>query len=451
MFKDQILSNLAERANIAQFVSFSPEGTQRHSRVSGYDANHEFKSILEAATVMIESSPEKSVNVRSFEPDSPKSKEFIYGLKDPVEVVAHIKRLGNDGLYTIINETVDVNDGGVSGVVIGNIIEFAPGDTPRCVEKPGTLQMDVAYANRLFDIVYGIKTPFEKLGLNNRIEFSLHPIPRGVYSEHTIIWEIEDVGYHPVAPQTRWPNKFSQLMGDKAFGLLMAHIKGLPVPKTTVVGRSIAPFTFGEETGTNEYWIRTSPRIQMPGKFSTFRGWRDPFKIMNEEDPTGEYIASILSMAGVRSAWSGATITQANGEPLIEGKSGYGDNFMLGQEIGEVPEDIKSEVLRLYEKAKSIMGDIRMEWCYDSREVWVVQFHCGRTSTQGNIIVPSKSAETKWIDFSVEQGLEKLRELIASIQDEKTGIKIIGKVGLTSHIGDVLRKAQIPSYISLSE
>jgi hypothetical protein len=40
MFKDQILSNLAERANIAQFVSFSPEGTQRYSRVSGYDANH---------------------------------------------------------------------------------------------------------------------------------------------------------------------------------------------------------------------------------------------------------------------------------------------------------------------------------------------------------------------------------------------------------------------------
>ena len=450
MYKDQILANLAERFNIAQFVSFAPDGTQRNARVSGYDKDHRFASIVEAATVMLANSPEKSVNVRSFEPESPKSKEFIYGLTNANEVAEHVQRLGAAGLYTIINETVDVNDGGVSGVKIGNLIEFAPGDTPRCVEKPGTLQMSVAHANRLFDIVYGIKPDFDTLNYEDRVEFSLHPIPRGVYSSHTIVWELEDVGAHNGVANVSWPNKFSQLLGDKAFGLLMAHIHGLPVPKTTVIGRSIAPFTFGSETGTNEFWIRTSPRVQMPGKFSTFRGWRDPYKIMQEEDPTGEYIASVLSMAGVRSAWSGAVITQADGEPLIEGKSGYGDSFMLGQSMSDVPYDVSAEVLSLYGKAKSMLGDIRMEWCYDGRQVWVVQFHRGRTTTQGNVIVPG--SPSAWLEFPVEQGLENLRDLIVTAQKstQTTGIRVLGQVGVTSHIGDVLRKSGIPSCIVAS-
>jgi hypothetical protein len=33
---------------------------------------------------------------------------------------------------------VDIEDGGVSGVAYGDMLEFAPGDTPRYVEKPGT-------------------------------------------------------------------------------------------------------------------------------------------------------------------------------------------------------------------------------------------------------------------------------------------------------------------------
>jgi hypothetical protein len=43
--------------------------------------------------------------------------------------------------------------------------------------------------------------------------------------------------------------------------------------------------------------------------------------------------------------------------------------------------------------------------------------------------------------------------MIGDIQSDSkpTGIRIIGKVGITSHVGDVLRKAQIPSYISASE
>ena len=67
-----------------------------------------------------------------------------------------------------------------------------------------------------------------------------------------------------VAGEIRWPNRFSEFIGDKAFGLLLAHLFDFPVPFTTVVSRYIAPFCFGVSTGSGETWIRTSPRVAAP-------------------------------------------------------------------------------------------------------------------------------------------------------------------------------------------
>src|SRR6266446_3978570 len=150
--KDSVLHRLAESANVAQFVSFDPEARQRHARIRGYEVDCGFGSVEEAATALLQSSG--SVNVRSFEPHSAKSREFIYGLKNANEAASEVKRLGANGLYTIVNETIDVNDGGVSGVALGNIVEFAPGDTPRCVEKPGTVTLRKDFALNLLKRVY---------------------------------------------------------------------------------------------------------------------------------------------------------------------------------------------------------------------------------------------------------------------------------------------------------
>ena len=54
----------------------------------------------------------------------------------------------------------------------------------------------------------------------------------------------------------------------------------------------------------------------------------------------------------------------------------------------------------------------------------------------------------KFIDFKVKQGLEALRQLIPLAEKELVGIRLIGDVGITSHFGDILRKAKIPSRIS---
>src|SRR5438045_1619144 len=120
--KDSVLHHLADSANVAQFVSFDPNSRQRHARIRGYSLDHAFESLGQAAESLLQLS--SSVNVRSFEPNSAKSREFIYGLKNANEVVSQVARLAAQGLYTIINETIDVNDGGVSGVLLGNIVEF---------------------------------------------------------------------------------------------------------------------------------------------------------------------------------------------------------------------------------------------------------------------------------------------------------------------------------------
>src|SRR5205085_475757 len=158
------------------------------------------------------------------------------------QIVENVRRLAASGLYTILNETIDVRDGGVSGVVLGDIIEFAPGDTPRCVEKPGTAALPREAGTRLLKTVYGFLPAVAAYGHTTRVEFSLHPLRRGSRQDHTIIWELESVGASRAKADVRWPNRFSSFIGDKAFGLLIADLFGLPVPRTTVISRAIAPF-----------------------------------------------------------------------------------------------------------------------------------------------------------------------------------------------------------------
>jgi hypothetical protein len=91
------------------------------------------------------------------------------------------------------------------------------------------------------------------------------------------------------------------------------------------------------------------------------------------------------------------------------------------------------------------LGAVRMEWVADSKQVWIVQIHCGTTKSSGSTIYPGNVS--KYHKFNVEQGLEALRELISKIANHSEGIILIGDVGITSHFGDVLRRAEIPSKI----
>lgn len=442
-FKDEILDRLSSVANVAQFVSFGQEGKQRFSRVHGYPPNTDFGSIESAAKSLLDASIDKSVNIRSYTPENPKSREFIYGLQNVEDVVAAARRLMALGFYTIINETVDVNDGGVSGVALGSIIEFAPGDTPRCVEKPGTVTFERSAGLKLLEIVYGFN-PNLTYPTTQRIEFSIHPLRRGYRHEHTIIWELEEVGETELQAAIEWPNIFSKLIGDKAFGLLVAYIFDLKVPFTRVIPRSVAPFSFGQTTSTGEIWIRTCPFEPVPGYFTTQRGWLDPFKLMSREDPDGKMIASILAQEGVDAIFSGALVTNEQGDITIEGVQGFGDDFMLGRANKEdLPEKVVKSVQQLYQMAFDKLGQVRMEWVCDEKQVWIVQLHKGSTTTSGNIIFPGDARY--FHRFEVERGIDELRHLVSVVKDTNDGIILVGNIGVTSHLGDILRKARIPS------
>jgi len=442
-YKDAILDALAHQSNVAEFVSFAPNLRQRFAWIRGYRENHQFSSPGTAVEAILERSSEHSVNIRSFAPQDPKSREFIYGKTDPETVLSEIHRLADQGLYTIVNETIDVNDGGVSGVAYGDVVEFAPGDTPRCVEKPGTAAMTRELGTALFRVVYGFRPALpDRHSL--RVEFSLHPLRRGYRHDHTIIWETEETGSSPTAPSVVWPNRFSRWIGDKAFGLLIAQLIGLKVPRTEVICRRLAPFGFGTDTGLAEPWLRTCPVQQVPGKFTTRRGWLDPFRLLQEEDPEAEMIASILAQQGVDAKFSGALVAQVDRDPLIEGVSGHGDDFMVGRRGPEaLPERVLRDVLAVYGHAYEDLGPVRFEWVHDGNTAWIVQLHKGVSASVGRVVFPGESTHDHY--FDVSNGIAGLRKLIEQVKDTGDGIVLVGHIGVTSHFGDLLRHARIPS------
>jgi hypothetical protein len=441
-YKDAILNELARNHNVAQFVSFGADLKQRYSRVLGLEPNHRFPSIREAVQTLLARSPESLVNIRSFEPHQPRSREFIERIAEIDQVVGHLTRLSALGLITIINETIDVADGGVSGVATPETLEFAPDATPRAVEEEGVARLPRALGDQLLETVYGF-APETPTGNNLRLEFSIHPKPRGWLSQHTVLWERERLG-SPITPaRPTWPNKFSRFLGDKAYGLLMAWLVGLPVPHTTVIGRRFAPFAFGTKTGQREIWLRTAPAEHAPGYFSTVRGWSDPFKLIAEEDPEDRLIASLLSQQAVASAYSGAAITEADGKLRVEGVAGSGAEFMLTGADEKIPREVEAAVDSLNRKAAAIFGPVSFEWVFDGNLAWVVQLHIGRSASQGDVIYPGDPAE--WLEISGSESLERLRQAVSLIDPKRTGIVLVGSIGTSSHKGEFLRKAGIPS------
>jgi hypothetical protein len=135
-----------------------------------------------------------------------------------------------------------------------------------------------------------------------------------------------------------------------------------------------------------------------------------------------------------------------SGELIIEGVKGRGDEFMLGEaQPRAVPAQVDRDVRGLYAKAEAKLGPVRMEWVHDGRSVWVLQLHVGTIGSTTDDIYPGEPS--RWLDFNVERGLPALREEIKRAEGGAYGIRLVGQVGITSHMGDLLRKARIPSRI----
>lgn len=439
--KDEQLVAVARVGNVAQFVSFDPAARLRHARIAGYPEDERFVSVDDAVAALLTVSPERSVNVRAYSPGSPKGNEFLYGLTSTDEAAAHVRRLAGTGFFTIVNETVDVHDGGVSGVALGDLVEFAPGDTPRGVEKPGVAHLARPAAIWLLETVYGV-TP-ELPPVDGRVEFSLHPLRRGYRHGHTIVWEVDASAATSAASAPTWPNRFSSMLGDKVFGLLLGELFGVRVPRSTVVPRALAPFSFGEPTGSSERWLRTAPRVATPGRFTTVRGWMDPFALLATEDHDSE-IASVIVQDSVDSCYAGAAISLVDDEPVVEGVERAGDEFMLGRQAPEpLPADVRAKVRELHDALASRVGSVHLEWAHDGSSVWLLQLRQVAPLADSSVIVPGDAARFR--RFDVVDGLEALRAEVEHARELGEGIEVVGDVGITSHFGDVLRQAGVPS------
>ena len=448
-YKDEILNDLAQKGNVAQFISYDASMNQRFLNINGVEPNthHEMQ---EAIALLITRSSENSVNVRSFDPAQPKGCPFKYGCTSVQEVVEQIRFNASEGRFSIINEKIDINDGGVSGVMMGNIIEVTPGDTPKGVDKPGVCRFTKRMGLHVLKTIYGF-VPDLDYPETTRVEFSIHPIRRGIKMSNTIIWELEEFDtVFDNKQMVQWPNNFSKLIGDKAFGLIIADYLNITVPRTTVISRKVAPFTFGTPTGIVENWLRTAPAVRTPGKFTTTKGWVDLFQVMQNEDPNFDLIASVLSQDGVDHLYSGSLITGADNRPIIEGVAGRGDGFMVGNaKPVDLPENLIGGLNELFDYMYSVLGAVEMEWVFDGTVLWIVQLHNSEATSSHGLIIVDGDAEN-WIDFEVSRGLPALTELIESVSLEAThtvGINLVGNVGLTSHYGDILRKAKVPSKI----
>lgn len=464
--KDEKLDNLVinNGANIAQFVSFEPNSNlkTRFIHINNFEIDSELsnKEIIEK---LILSAPSKAVNIRSFSRKTMKGNKLVYnkGIDDIDDILRTIKENSLDNKYSIVNENIDINDCGVSGVVLGDVIEFSPEDTPKCVEKEGVCSLPREIGLKILQNVYGF-SPDINFDNNYRVEFSIHPNRQGVKKEHTIIWEYEYYEKIDYQRKISWPNNFSRFIGDKVFGLLIADSLGIMVPKTTVISRKIAPFTFGTDTGLNEKWIRTCPVSKEPGKFYTGASWVDPFKLMDEEEAKGLKeinIASIISQAAVESLYSGASfVTEDEKNDLIEGVSGNGDKFMIGEQNKlELPTKVINAVKILNNKIRSYnkeLGNVSIEWVYDGNIVWLVQLNQlkGKNkykNSEKDVIVHGSPSHYEKI--YVRDGLDSLRNKINLIKDKNIGIELIGNIGVTSHFGDLLRLANIPSILKSEE
>jgi len=397
-----------------------------------------------AIEALLQRAASGTINVRRFDLAGNRRFELAYGL-DAAAAEAVVLEAAASGWNSIVNETIDIHDGGVSGVAFGDVIEFAPDDTPQGVHRPGICSLPRELGLRVLEKVYGFR-PAINYEPNVRVEFSIHPMRIGIRNDHTIVWELERFPTAGPAPQGRWPNRFSELLGDKLFGLVLADQAGLPVPRTTAITRRVGTFRFGLTTTSLERWIRTCPPRPVPGFFPTFRGWKDPFVLMQGTDPHPgtSSLASVLDQRDVSAAYSG--VAESRNELVeLEGVQGSGDRFMLGQqEPQELPSRIVDDVRALHRKAVQKLGPIRMEWAHDGRQCWVVQLQSlcegGGTIVEGSV--------SGYLTFDVAgHSPADLLPVIADARSRNAGIILRGFVGILSHFGDLLRREGIPSKI----
>ena len=499
--------NVAQFVSFNPITEKCPSLTSRFSAIAGKLSSDPVNP-KETIHRVLDNSGDGTVNIRSFTNERHQGNPFIVGLSDVDDILVQVEDLARRGYTTIVHETINVNDGGLNCVYAHGHVECLTGATPRGVENCDETVAVFNYKDfiKFVHTVYGPSYLPDRIAaflgaIDKRVEFSLHPKRRGVRNSHLIIWE-ESTGSEHIDSEKeqllqershQWPNSVSRLIGDKVFGLLEAEaaLRSSPpfaknmesftlrigVPKTTVfLKHPEAPiFQFGTPTGSGKVWTRTCPKVQLPGKYPTWPYWVDPMSVLYTDESRENELASCIIQEGVDAKISGAAMVLKTGELKIEGTTGFGDRFMEGRDspsfeyLLSTPNDYKepgkvrcadsSEVIE-----KKILRDlcaawgifriyfgcgkngIRFEWAHDGQCLWILQLHVEQPQSLARVIFEGEP-KNGWLTFKAGQTLDDLRKLVITAKEEEKGICIKAKIGITSHIADVCRKAKIPTII----
>ena len=440
--KDLKLYELSKSFNTALFASFGPDLVLRHTNFA-IEISH-YKFIL---SKLLRISGTNCISIRSFLPDKFSGNPFYHRESNFNAAVEKLESLAAQGYYTIINESTD-DQQAFSGSVRGDVLDVVFGTTPRGVETSAntTLPRDIGF--KLLEKITNFKIP--KLPRNSRIEFTILPYSTGHLKSRFLVWEQDDTKYEDSEPvRLLWPNNLSRLIGDKAFGLLVADILRHNVPATTCMVRDqiISPFCFGEKCGIiKNYWTRTCPKEPVPGKYDTYPYFVDPVELMCDKDPEDKDLVSCLIQGEIKAEYSGAALFSDKGDIIVEGVAGFGDEFMLGNKPAEkLPDWLIDNVHLTMNELYSALGEVRIEWISDlTDKLYIVQLHIGYSESNNEVIYPGDPEH--WWEFNSKEGsLEDLRSLAEEAKASGFGILVNGKFGLTCHFADVIRKAKIPA------
>ena len=165
-FKDQILDSLAQRSNVAQFVSFDPGLRQRFAWVRGFTPNTSFAAVEDAVEAILRTAVDGSVNIRTFDEPATrhvqvaemvieKAKRLTEHKQDVVILLDSITRLAR-AYNTVVPSSGKVLTGGVDANALQRPKRFF--GAARNIEEGGSLTI-IATAlidtgSRMDDVIY---------------------------------------------------------------------------------------------------------------------------------------------------------------------------------------------------------------------------------------------------------------------------------------------------------
>ncbi|MGX1218692.1 hypothetical protein AB7M42_008957 [Bradyrhizobium diazoefficiens] len=459
--RDARMIDISSSCNIAQFVSFDEFSKVRFVKLASREiegrASDDLSQVL---AELFRASNSNLINLRFFHPGTSTGAVIVRDIESVDEALQISKSKMVSGGYAIASEVLELADGGVSGVLAGGTVEFLMGVTPRFVDQVdgGFPQLPSAVGERLLRSIYGDHVELSKFEPSMRVEFSIHPYDVGHMGRRMIVWDVYRLANPSrLKPIISWPNLFSEWIGDKLYGQLLASSLGLPVPRSIAwlhpfvaadsanpIERWIPPegIAFGENTGTSEFWMRSCPSLRRPGLYPTIRGRVDPTNWMLGIDPLGTEIRSCLEQQHVGAQFSGAAFC-GDQSPLIEGIAGTGEQYMLGLCAPEtLPITVQRTVACLAEEVSSMFGRSRLEWVFDGDRAWVVQIN--QIAGERREAISHEVPNEEYIDYDPIAGLAELQEIIDYAKIRGCGVRLARAVGLTSHVCELLNNAEVP-------